>query len=535
MLKGDFGALWHCKQLGKTIEITTPYAGLFQLANAGAPNASGIVEANGNYYYSYSLDPFLPFEENYLFRNFVFSPANADNTGSLTTGVTADSSSSPNDFISFSSSPTFNFQISLTNSIALLTTSATHWLFYDQSAYGSDLFFNGLITATDAGSNGKTISVASGILNWFGLPYTSVNIASQSHSSGNLVTNVVPSGGSLTSLDFPSSAQFYPEILQPKFRTAEYDFWMPVWTFPTNPYVTVFPPDALPGQLYFSVTNKSRFLITSVGNAFFQVASYAKLEVTNSFYSGVYGYLGQYFDRACMVGDNGIATTNATGVLSPYGNFFATEPGTVALVTMPDVDTGQRGTGVVYCVSLNVDKNHDGSMDVSFNGADATSQNSPMEFWVNNNFDRVFHDEDDNADYEDDVSRNSYAAFSPYNNHAPTADCDYRTTSGTRVIPTRRDLEDFSRLWLSGVTTNLLNALPSGSTVTLSWNNVSGNPTIDLFQAADTDGGIGYLTNSGTASVQVNSTLSPYIGRLGPSNPRQLNYPGIWAGNRFIW
>lgn len=25
MLKGDFGALWHCKQLGKTIEITTPY------------------------------------------------------------------------------------------------------------------------------------------------------------------------------------------------------------------------------------------------------------------------------------------------------------------------------------------------------------------------------------------------------------------------------------------------------------------------------------------------------------------------------
>lgn len=25
MLKGDFSALWHCKQLGKTIEITTPY------------------------------------------------------------------------------------------------------------------------------------------------------------------------------------------------------------------------------------------------------------------------------------------------------------------------------------------------------------------------------------------------------------------------------------------------------------------------------------------------------------------------------
>ena len=49
---------------------------------------------------------------------------------------------------------------------------------------------------------------------------------------------------------------------------------------------------------------------------------------------------------------NGNVTTNTTGILSPYGSFFATEPGPAALVTMPDVDTGARGTGTVYCVSV---------------------------------------------------------------------------------------------------------------------------------------------------------------------------------------
>ena len=32
---------------------------------------------------------------------------------------------------------------------------------------------------------------------------------------------------------------------------------------------------------------------------------------------------------------------------------------------MPDIDTGQQGTGVVKIVSMNVDANHDGVMDFS--------------------------------------------------------------------------------------------------------------------------------------------------------------------------
>ena len=51
----------------------------------------------------------------------------------------------------------------------------------------------------------------------------------------------------------------------------------------------------------------------------------------------------------------------------------------------------------------------------------------------------------------------------------------------------------------AALTTNLIAKLPAGSTVTLNWGDVgspnSGNPTIDIFTAADPDGGIGYLTN----------------------------------------
>ncbi len=94
---------------------------------------------------------------------------------------------------------------------------------------------------------------------------------------------------------------------------------------------------------------------------------------------------------------------------------------------------------------------------------------------------------------------------------------------------------------MCGVTSNLLAALPAGSTVTLNWGDVgspnSANPTIDLFTAADADGGIGYLTNSTIASEQIDPTQSPYIGRLAPGGSIQLNaniFGSTWRGNHFI-
>jgi hypothetical protein len=275
------------------------------------------------------------------------------------------------------------------------------------------------------------------------------------------------------------------------------------------------------------------------------VNGYAKLSVANG-YAGAYGYLGQYFDTAYKIDANGNVTTNTTGRLSPYGSFFATEPGQVALVTMPDVDTGARGTGIVSCISLAINKSKSGGMNLSFNGPDATSINSPYVLWANQNFDRLYYDADDSTNYEDDVK----AASNP-GTSVPQPDCNYsnRLANGYsfRAIPTKRDLEDFTRLWICGITTNLIAALPSGSTITLSWADnwnlwpadpQSDNPTIDLFTAADADGGIGYLTNETTAAVQTNIFQCPYIGRLGPGQSIQLNtiqFANHWAGNHFIW
>ena len=65
-----------------------------------------------------------------------------------------------------------------------------------------------------------------------------------------------------------------------------------------------------------------------------------------------------------------------------------------------------------------------------------------------------------------------------------------------------RGLEDFARLWVCGVP-----SLPAsqGYTVTLSCNDISGSPALNLY-TAEAGGGIGYLTNSTVAQTLVNET-----------------------------
>ena len=245
----------------------------------------------------------------------------------------------------------------------------------------------------------------------------------------------------------------------------------------------------------FKVTNQTpTVMIGAVGQPMI-LGGWAKYSIQGSSPTK-FAYLGQYFaTNAFLLDGSGNVTTNTAGILSPYGEFFPTRAGQAQLVTMPDIDTGQQGTNIVQIISLNVDANHDGTMDLSYFGHDQTSPSKPYVFWCNNNCDR-WHTVDGTDHEQDDMPPQS----------AP--DCNY-TVGGTRVIPCARDLEDFSRLWISGVTSNLLAALPYGSTVTLNWGDVSNpnssNPTIDLFQAADTDGGIGYLTNGAIAAVQTNN------------------------------
>ena len=233
-------------------------------------------------------------------------------------------------------------------------------------------------------------------------------------------------------------------------------------------------PPPLPGSPSFSITNSSPPIITPLGRPI-PVSGWARMAITNG-YAGKFAFLEQYFDKAYKMDDSGNVTTNETGVLSPYGEFLPTDAGQIALVTMPDIDTGQRGTGVVNVIKLQLDVNHDGVMDTSFAGPDNTSPSQPFVFWVNNDCDWETTASDPGKDLD-----------------IPDPDC-----SGL-AIRSPRDLEDYARLWICGVP-----ALTNGDyQVTLSWGTVgSGHPSIRLFNAVETNGGIAYLTNVSTAAQQ---------------------------------
>ncbi len=185
---------------------------------------------------------------------------------------------------------------------------------------------------------------------------------------------------------------------------------------------------------------------------------------------------------------------------------------------MPDIDTGEQGTCTVYAVSLQLDANHDGVMDTSFDGADATSQSNPMKFWVNNGHCQPATASDPDRDYP-----------------VPPDSLGFANDSAGRIT-CPRDLENFARLWICG-----LPALTNNYQVTLSWNVTSGNPAINLYDSVEADGGTGYLTDTNIAAEQ--SLAYPngvpgdvyYTGPGGPIDPTPIaqNAPFTFPANYF--
>jgi len=443
---------------------------------AGFYDFPDYADHTGNYV-SQTLNPIRPFLDNNKFRNFVFTPADANADGTLATGVGV-AVNGP----AFLEAPVkYQFQGDQTG---LLSSSSSRWILNNNG----DLIQDGLVDVDSDYVSYRNLSLPANLRNWYGLPYVSANVAFQRYdvNTGNLlglVTNVLTPAQPLTYStavnvnDYYSvfGATIYPETAQPQFQTVEYDFWQPATV-----YSVITRPDgsSLPGDHYFSPTNASQPMILAAVGSAATIAAYAKLAVQNG-YAGVYGYLGQYVDAAYQVDDNGTVTTNRTGVLSPYGSFFATEPGPAALVTMPDLDTGERGTGVVHCVALQVDKNHDGEMDATFNGPDATSSASPMVCWVNDDYDF------------------SSGSADPFGHDVAS---QYNANYTDPAITCPRDLEDYLRLWLCGMP-----PLPAGQgySVTMSLSAISGNPAINMVNAVEANGGTLYLTDTNVALAQV--------------------------------
>lgn len=431
-----------------------------------------------------------PFRDNYLFRNFAFSTANVNSVGAL-------NGFSYSTYLKLSYPPTNLFQGPTTNGAnisARLSSADTQWTYF------FPLYSAWPLSDIGVSYNGSSCSMASNVRNLYGLPYLSAKLAYS--VNGILTTPTITAGGS--SVGASSPFYIYPEAAQPQLQTTNYYFTKVPRNFPYSPGLT-----PVPGQSNFSLTNVSPLLVTGIGQKDFKVAGYAKQGIVNG-YANKFGYLGQYFDKAYTMNASGVATTNSAGVLSPYGDFFPTQPGPAALVTMPDIDyPTQRGTGVVHVISMNVDASHDGAMDCTYWGPDQTSAARPFRFWANNDRDDV----GSATNLDHDVYLQPDTA---------TNNCDYSFGQ----IRSMRNLEDFARLWICGMPT-----LPAsqGYSVQIGWSQIdSGAPKLRLYRATETNGGIGYLTNITIVSQQIIDYNYP-IGEVTPTS--SLTLPTSWFTN----
>ncbi len=427
-----------------------------------------------------------PLKENILWSNFVYNPSCEGGTGA---GYYIDYASG--ELQRTLESPLYDYSGTGTESnlpLAQVSSSAT-WLYYAEidPGDGDMASFNIGITANSS----HKFLLNSGVKNCYGLNESSAWI-----DEGPTVLS--PGVASTFNADSPVTC--YPQMDVPLLTGTNYYFASQTWYLNYNntgwlgdgPLPGAAPP--LPGSPTFSITNTSPLLITGLGQPI-TVSGWAKFAISNG-YSNHYAYLEQYFDHAYTLDTNGAVTTNSAGVLSPYGEFFPTQPGPAALVTLPDIDTGQRGTGVVNVIKIQLDVNHDNKMDLSFGGPDNTSENHPYRFWVNND-----HDEPGKGGGLDmDLS-----AWGNPPQNAP----DY--TYG--AIRCQRNLEDFARLGVRGLP---LLSPTEGYSVTFTMNAIRGTPSINLYAAVTNSPG--YLTDTNVAAAQLQAgdlLTTDYSNKLG--------------------
>jgi hypothetical protein len=456
---------------------------------------------NGSYFHNW-LDEFLPFEDNYRYRNLVFSAADVDDTGFLTTGGYYDSYY---DQFALSNPPTYEFpdQYTLTTIPDLLTPDQAQWTYnkpLDNLSSGDFTILG--ITNPPTGFYMKT-----GVTNCFGLPLLSAKLAYG--PIGGLGFETLYAGGSIPNHDL---GYFYAGTAQPVLKTTNYYFCQ----------TGLRSVGLLPGDPKFSVTNTTPLLFASAGwPAFsFYFVGYAKQLILNGDLSK-FAYLGQYFDKAYRADTNDGATTNQTGILSEYGEFLPTEPGLAILETKPDLTqtNNLQGQCLVHVISLALDANHDGTMDLSFPGPDTTSPSHPFVFWINNDNDGI------GVGADITVMRGT--------------PMDYQYGQ----IRSWRNLEDFARLWLCG-----LPKLPpsQGYTATLTMWSSGGSPAINLYAAYGTNTGTGYLTDTNVAAAQFtkeylgDQLIFDYSKELGTISPNQsynlpLNTDGTLRYTNFLF
>ncbi len=143
-------------------------------------------------------------------------------------------------------------------------------------------------------------------------------------------------------------------------------------------------------------------------------------------------------------------------------------------------------TATVFVPDLIIaaDADRNGVVNTS-NRVDRTSSNAPMVFWINDDVD--VGNDDTAGDEEPGIS--------------PTP-----INSATAAVDNFRDLEDFTRLHfrVEGLPGQLLTNVNLRTRIYLT--NISGTPSLRLFRAAETNGGVAYLTNTTTGNAQISKS-----------------------------
>ncbi len=346
------------------------------------------------------------------------------------------------------------------------------------SGYNGPAYYAGLSW------DGSQTHLASGYANYFGLPYQSVRVTDSLNPLNPQYQHDIPAGGAYSDPDPYYYSEYFQNVTPPTLTTvSSADYYFTQISDLTSPYAaTIYPK---PNDPSFSVDQTTPLIITAVGQPT-GILGWAKqsISVNGNAVPGKFGYLGQYFDPTSVSG----------AILSEYGDFFPMQPGQFTLKTK--ADGGQQGQCTVYAISLNVDANHDNYMDLTYGGPDTTSATTPMEFWINNDNDGTGVGED-----------------SPVLGKKTPP--DYTNTQ----IRSQRDLEDFARLWISGMP-----SIVTGYQIILHWRNYGGShPAIKLFLDQLAGGGTSYLTDPGMARSIVDNPNS------------EFNYCTVSAGTDFVF
>ncbi len=470
-----------------------------------------------------NFDPFRPFEDSSVLRAFCYSADRFDSQGNpfdVDFGGTS---------LQKPISKTWEFYFSSLDYVRTgntnvpsrwLTPGVTQYLFHRRAADGADLSAIGLTWSDDPA--GWTL--ASGARNLYGLPILSVRAVKQGSQWPPAVFTASP-GQRIPAIGL-SNAWFYVQTEMPILATSGCFVvsgpivWLPYY----------------PGHPNWTPTTQNEEIVMGLGQSL-HMSAWARKLIVNG-YTNKPAYLQLYYDKAYRVDTNGSVTSSETGVLSEYGDFFPTEPGRVALVTKPDLYDSIQVTSIVHVLELQLDVNHDGKMNGGYTGPDMTTAGRPFVFWANNDYDRG-HNVDctpivgGNCDYEEDD-------LAPAAKDLVLRVPDYAFTYllepahiSVPGIPSMRDLEDYARLWTTGIT-NLLSGLPVNAVIELAWRSSSPtNPTIRLFEAAESDGGNHYLTDTNIALSQLGIGL--YVGLVTPTTPLQLNRPGVPLKEKYLF